>query len=191
MRPIHKLLAAMAAAASLPFCTLSAQAGTLGGADFASQYDFREFYTATDNKTFRVVLIGNPFPNMDMGEMARRLLPVMQANKPQPRLTFTYDVPVEPPHPDYRLVLAFDASPNMSADAVCKGAKSVQAGTPGRVKMFSIYCRNDQFLAQILATTDATSPEDPAMASLFRELFSAMFTRMPSLMPQNGGAIPH
>jgi hypothetical protein len=185
MHPVKKTIAAFAAAASLPFCV---QAATLGGADFATQYDYREFYTATDNKTFRVVLLGNPFPNMDMGEVARRLLPVMQANKPEPRLTFTYDVPVEPPHPDYRLVLVFDAASNLSADAVCKGAKpTFSQGTPGRVKMFSIYCRNDQFLAQILATTDATSPADPAMASMFRELFSAMFSRMPSLMPQNGG----
>jgi len=133
------------------------------------------------------VLVGNPFPNMDMGEVARRMLPVMQTNKPQPRLTFTYDVPVEPPHPDYKLVLVFDAAPSLSADAACKGGKIFQPGTPGRVKMFSVYCRNDQFLAQILATTDATAPDDPAMAALFRELFSAMFSRMPSLMPQNGG----
>src|SRR5476649_271176 len=78
MHPIHKLLTAVAAAASLPFSALPAHAATLGGADFATQYDFREFYSATDNKAFRVVLLGNPFPNIDMGEMARRLLPVMQ-----------------------------------------------------------------------------------------------------------------
>ncbi len=184
MRRIKNMIATLAAAASLPLAT---QAATLGGADFATQYDFREFYSATDNKTFRVVLLGNPFPNLEMGEFARRLLPVMQANKPQPRLTFTYDVPAEPPHPDYRLLLVFDAAPSVSADSYCKGAKGNQPGTPGKVRMFTIYCRNDQFLAQVTATTDATAPEDPAMGQMFRELFSAMFSRMPSLMPQNGG----
>ena len=37
--------------------------------------------------------------------MARDLLPAMQAAKPRPALTFTYDKPSPPPSPDYRLVL--------------------------------------------------------------------------------------
>ena len=51
---------------------------------YAIQYDYQDFYAATDNKTFRVVLLGNPFPSLEMSEVARRLLPVMQANKPPP-----------------------------------------------------------------------------------------------------------
>jgi hypothetical protein len=45
----------------------------------------------------------------------RQLLPVMQANRPRPKLTFTYDVPAELPHPDYRLVLVFDSAPDLTA----------------------------------------------------------------------------
>ena len=60
--------------------------------------------------TFRVIVAGNPFPELSQDEMQRRLLPVMQANRPRPRLTFTYAVPAEQPRPDYRLVLVFDAA---------------------------------------------------------------------------------
>jgi hypothetical protein len=134
------------------------------------------------------VLVGNPFPNIEIGEVARRMLPVMQAGKPPPRLAFTYDVPAEAPHPDYRMMLVFDAVSNLSADAVCKGGRSVKPGTPGRVSLFAVYCRNDQFLSQVLASTDAAAPDDPAMSALFRELFGVLFSRNPSLMPQTSGS---
>jgi hypothetical protein len=190
MRPIQKLLATAVAIVGLPVATLpfSAEAATLGGTDYATQYEYREFYSATDNRPFRVVLLGNPFPQLDIGEVARRMLPVMQAQKPPPRLTFTYDVPVEPPHPDYRAVLVFDAAPSLSADTVCKGGRAFKQGTPGRVDLFAVYCRNDQFLSQVLATTGAAAPDDPAMNALYRELFSVLFSRQPSLMPQTSGS---
>jgi hypothetical protein len=192
MRPIQNLLAAAVAIAGLPFTALpfSAEAATLGAADYATQYEYREFYSATDNKPFRIVLLGNPFPNMEIGEVGRRMLPVMQASKPPPRLTFTYDVPAEPPHPDYRMMLVFDAVSNLTAAEVCRGGTSFRSGTPGtpgRVTLFAVYCRNDQFLSQVIANTNATSPDDPAMAALFRELFGVLFSRNPSLMPQTGG----
>ena len=38
---------------------------------------------------------GNPFPGLSEQQMRQRLLPVMQANKPRPRLTFTYERPEE------------------------------------------------------------------------------------------------
>src|SRR5436190_5783822 len=64
--------------------------GTIGGFDYAPQYDFSEFFAATDGRTFRVIIAGNPFPELTQDDMQRRLLPVMQANRPRPRLTFTY-----------------------------------------------------------------------------------------------------
>ena len=78
MRPIKKIATALLAAA-LP---LAAYGATLGGADYATQYDYREFYTAVGGKTFRAELLGNPFPGLATDDVARRLLPVMQANKP-------------------------------------------------------------------------------------------------------------
>ena len=44
------------------------------------------------------------------------LLPVMQAAKPRPNLTFTYADPPEPPHPYYRMVLVFDAAYHGAVD---------------------------------------------------------------------------
>ena len=35
---------------------------TLGGYNYAPEYDFSEFWAATDGRTFRVVFAGNPFP---------------------------------------------------------------------------------------------------------------------------------
>src|SRR6476469_2187337 len=83
----------------------SSSSPVVGGFDYAPQYDFSEFYAATDGRTFRVIVAGNPFPQLRQPEMQRRLLPVMQANRPRPRLIFTYDPPAEPQRPDYRLVL--------------------------------------------------------------------------------------
>src|SRR3981189_2432334 len=88
-------------------------AAVIGGTYYATQYDFREFFAATDGRNFQVILAGNPFPNMDPNTVARDLLPVMQAAKPRPALTFTYDAPVERLRPDYRpgLVFLFPLSP--------------------------------------------------------------------------------
>src|SRR5258708_16935576 len=102
MRAMPSMLALLALAAC------ASGAGGIGGADYAPQYDFFEFWAATDNRTFRVVTAGNPFPAMSEQEMRRRLLPVMQANKPRPNLTFTYQVPPERPRPDYYLALIFN-----------------------------------------------------------------------------------
>jgi len=170
-------LVLLAAAFLLGGCASSSP--VIGGADYAPQYDFSEFYAATDGKTFRVIVAGNPFPELTQEEMQRRLLPVMQANRPRPRLTFTYAVPAEPPHPDYRLVLVFDAANDLSAARVCAGQvfhrpRSPEAG--GRFAVFGVYCRNDQALSQATAWTPATGPEDPRVGQLLSQLFLVLFT---------------
>jgi hypothetical protein len=186
MRPFTGLALALATLVGVPAVAGSA---TLGAADYAVQYDYREFYAATDNKPFRVVIFGNPFPQVEMGEVARRLLPVMQAQKPPPRLTFTYDVPAELPRPDYRLILVFNPALDQGADAVCRDGKArLRPAVPGKVNLMAIYCRNDQYMAQVIGITDAASPEDSAVATLLRETFAALFTNLPSLLPGHGGA---
>jgi len=160
----------------------SATVPVIGGADYAPQYDFSEFYAATNDKTFRVIVGGNPFPELSQQEMQRRLLPVMQANRPRPRLTFTYDVPAELPRPDYRLVLVFDAANDLSAARVCAGELRLQPRAPqasGRFNVFGVYCRNDQALSQATATTPATGPEDPRVGQLLQQLFLVLFTDSP------------
>jgi hypothetical protein len=185
MRPLHTFLAGLFAGVSavLP---MTVDAATLGGPDYAIQYEYRDFYVAADNKSFHVELLGNPFAGLPPEEFARRLLPVMQANKPPPRLTFTYDVPSEQQHPDYRLMLVFDAANDLSADAVCKGAKRFKPGKPGQVNVFAVYCRNDLALSQVTGWTTASTPDEPAMGELMKDVFNVVFDRSPYIQQQHG-----
>ncbi len=107
-------IAALLALLSLSACNPSSVA-VIGGTYYAVQYDFAEFFAATDGRNFQVILVGNPFPSMDPNTVARDLLPVMQAAKPRPALTFTYDAPVERPRPYYRLVLVFNSAPDLGS----------------------------------------------------------------------------
>lgn len=187
-----RILTALLAAATLSGVTLSAcisggapvnvSGVTLGGDNYAPQYDFSEFWAATDNRTFRVVFAGNPFPALPVEEVKRRLLPVMQANKPRPNLTFTYAAPAEEQHPDYRLVLVFDPANDLGSGPVCNGVtrfKPGAAATPGRVYVYGVYCRNDLALSETTGWTQATGPDDPRVGALFSQLFLVLFTDRP------------
>jgi len=154
----------------------------VAGVDYAPEYDFSEFYAVTNGKTFRVIVAGNPFPALTPEETRQRLLPVMQANRPRPRLTFTYDVPAELPHPDYRLVLVFDAVNDLTAARVCANQIRLKNPVPppnGRFAVFAVYCRNDAALSQAVASTDATGPDDPRIGVLFSQLFLVLFSDAP------------
>ncbi|OFX06946.1 MAG: hypothetical protein A3D94_12405 [Alphaproteobacteria bacterium RIFCSPHIGHO2_12_FULL_66_14] len=182
---------ALLVAATLPTCVpgeIDAQTAgaipgpTVGGVNYAPQYDFSEFWAATDGKSFRVVFAGNPFPALPVEEVKQRLLPVMQANKPRPALTFTYDVPAELPRPDYRLVLVFDPANDLGSGPVCNGVtrfKPRAPGTSGRFYVYGVYCRNDLALSETTAWTQATGPDDPRLGPLFAELFLVLFTDQP------------
>jgi hypothetical protein len=184
MRALKTFLAGLLAASALPAV---ASAATLGGVDYATQYDFREFYNAVDGKTLRVVLAGEAFPGLPPDQVAIGLLRQMQANKPRPPLTFTYEVPAETPHPNYRMVLVFDAARDLNADSVCETGKTrVRPGVPGRMNVFAIYCRNDKALSQLTAWTDASGPDDPRVGQLFKETFAELFSEALGLRPQNG-----
>jgi hypothetical protein len=183
--PALKRISATLAASLLPVAALAA---TIGGTEYAPQYDYREFFTAADGKPFRVVLAGTPFPGVPADTVATTLLAQMQAAKPQPRLTFTYDVPAERPRPDYRLVLVFDAVGDFGAPSACAGvAPRIKPATPGRLYVFAVYCRNDLALTQTTAWTSATGPDDPRVGELFRELFPVLFSDAMGLRPQTGG----
>jgi hypothetical protein len=173
MRITGRIAAALSALAALPAIALAA---TVGGAYYAPQYDYREFWAATDNKPFQVVLAGNPFPGVDPATVARDLLPMMQRAKPRPALTFTYDRPAPPPSPDYRLVLVFDSANNLNADPVCAGEPvRFRPNRPGVFYVYAIYCRNDRMLSYTTAWTGASGPSDPRIEQLFRELFLVVF----------------
>jgi hypothetical protein len=156
----------------------------IGGADYSPSYDFSEFYAVTNNRTFRVIVAGNPFPQLSQQEMQRWFLPVMQANRPRPRLTFTYDVPAERPRPDYRLAMVFDAANDLTAARVCAGEIRHRPRSPeatGRFAVFAVYCRNDEALSQATATTPASGPDDPRVGQLLSQLFLVLFTDSPML----------
>lgn len=179
MKPfLCRIFAAVAAAVALPAAALAA---IIGGVYYAPQYDFREFWAATDGKPFQVVLGGNPFPGTDPAVVARDLLPAMQRAKPRPALTFTYDRPSPAPSPDYRMVLVFDPANNLNADPVCAGEPMrFKPNKPGVFYVYAIYCRNDRMLSYTTAWTDASGPTDPRIERLFRELFLVVFKEGPS-----------
>jgi len=173
MRIPRRIAVALASLIVLPAIAVAA---TVGGAYYAPQYDYREFWSATDNKPFQVVLAGNPFPGVDPATVAATLLPMMQSAKPRPALSFTYDRPAPPPRPDYRLVLVFDPALNLNADPVCAGEPArFRPGKPGVFYVYAIYCRNDRMLSYTTAWTDASGPNDPRIERLFRELFLVVF----------------
>jgi hypothetical protein len=174
MRLVRRIAVGLAALVALPMAGFAA---VIGGAYYAPQYDYREFFAATDGKPFQVVLAGTAFPGIDPAVVARDLLPAMQRAKPRPALTFTYDRPSPPPRPDYRLVLVFYPALNLNADPVCAGEPPhFRPGTPGRFYVYAIYCRNDRMLSYTTAWTDATGPTDPRIEWLFRELFPVIFS---------------
>lgn len=168
---------ALCLAACLPGHVPPAQSATIGGVDHAPQYDFSEFFAATDRKSFQAMVAGNPFPALSDTEMRARLLPVLQAGKPRPRLTFTYEP--RDTRPSYRVVLVFDAANDLGAGRVCNGEARHRPATPGTVHLFAVYCRDHEPLAQTTAWTAATAPEDPRLGRLFTELFLVLFTDRP------------
>ncbi len=174
MRLFPNIPAVLAALIALPAIAVAA---TIGGAYYMPQYDYQDFWAATDGKQFQVILQGDAFPGVDPETVARALLPAMQAAKPRPALTFTYARPSPPPRPDYRLMLVFDPANNLNAAPVCAGTDMrFRPGKPGTFYVYAIYCRNDQPLSFTTAWTAATGPTDPRIERLFRELFMVVFS---------------
>lgn len=186
MRLKTKIAAGLFGLGALP---AAAWAAVIGGTYYAPQYDFSEFFAATDGRNFQVILNGTAFPGVDPGAVARDLLPMMQAAKPRPALTFTYADPPERPRPYYRLVLSFDPANDYGSNSVCAGVPPrFKQGRPGVFYVFAVYCRNDQVLSETTAWTVATAPKDPRIGELFRQLFRVIWSDSPGRLPQSGGS---
>lgn len=174
MHLVTRIAATLSAVIALPAIVFAA---SIGGNYYAPQYDYRDFFAATDGKNFSVILAGDAFPGVNPAVVAKDLLPAMQAAKPRPALTFTYDRPLPPPSPDYRLVLIFDPANDLNADPVCAGTPPrFRQGRPGLFYVYAIYCRNAQAMSFTTAWTPATGPTDPRIEQLFRELFMVIFS---------------
>lgn len=159
--------------------TACASAGVVGGAYYAPQYSWSEFYAVTDGRDFQVIVSGNPFPGLTEADVKRRLLPVMQANKPRPNLTFTYQAPVELPRPYYRMVLVFNAANDLTAERVCAGEIRHRREPARPFDLFAVYCRSEQVMSYTTAWTEATGPDDPRVAQLFAQLFLVLYPDYP------------
>ena len=183
MRLGNRIAAALLGLVALPAV---AAAAVIGGTYYATQYDYREFFAATDGRNFQVILSGNAFPGIDPNIVARDLLPIMQGAKPRPALTFTYEPPPELPHPYYRLVLTFNPTLDLGSYAVCAGTTRIRQGQPGVFYVYGVYCRNDLALSETTAWTPATGPTDPRIGQLFRELFQVLFTDSQAYRPLGG-----
>ena len=181
-----RLKSKIAALLGLLAFPVSVSAAVIGGAYYAPQYDFSEFFAATDGRNFQVILVGNPFPGMEPNTVARDLLPIMQAAKPRPALTFTYNAAPERPHPWYRLVLVSDPALNLGSYEVCNGEARTRPSTPGTFYVYAVYCRNELALSETTAWTQATNPTDPRIDQLFRELFPVVFTESKQYRPGTG-----
>jgi hypothetical protein len=173
MRLLHRLLVLLLGALALPGCVSS---GTISGTYYDTAYDYSEFFAVTDGRNFQVIMAGAPFPNLPAEQVQDALLPVMQAAKPRPNLTFTYDKPPVPQRPSYRLVLVFDAANDLTATRVCAGQIRHKPPNPARpFDVFAVYCRDDRPLSFTTAWTDASRPEDPRVQALFSQLFLTLF----------------
>jgi hypothetical protein len=156
-----------------------AQSGVIGGAYYAPQYDWSEFFAVTDGRNFQVIVSGNPYRSLTEAEIKRRLLPVMQASKPRPNLTFTYQPPPQTPHPNYRLVLIFNAANDLNASRVCSGEIRHKPEPTRPFDLYAIYCRDDLPLSYTTAWTEGTGPDDPRVGQLFAQLFLVLFPDQP------------
>lgn len=182
-----RMASSLATVLGLALALGCADAATIGGTYYAPQYDYAEFFAATDHRNFQVVLAGNPFPDSNPQAVAQALLPVMQAAKPRPALTFTYADPPERPHPYYRLVLIADPALDLGSNQVCNGVTRFRGHQPGVFYVYAVYCRNDQVMSETTAWTQATGPDDPRVAGLFRQLFQVVFSDSPMLPNRDGG----
>jgi hypothetical protein len=186
MRLKAKIAAALLGLAALPAVACAA---VIGGTHYAPQYDYREFFAAADGRNFQVILYSSAFPGVDPGTVAHDLLPMMQAAKPRPALTFTYQDPPERPRPYYRLILTFEPANDYGSNSVCAGVPPrFKQGRPGVFYVFAVYCRNDQALSETTAWTLATAPNDPRIGELFRQLFRVIWSDSPGTRPQLGGS---
>jgi hypothetical protein len=181
-RILKPIALALSCAAIAGGCTGTGRVSSVSSEDYASQYDYNQFRLASDGRTFPVLIVGNPFPQLGSDDVDRRLLAVMQANKPRPRLTFV----LENAGPGHRLVLVFDPPNEVGAARVCKGEATSRPHVSGQLSVFAVYCRGDVPLSQAIGRTTAGTPEDRDVAMLFDTLVQTVFSDAPNVQPNHG-----
>jgi hypothetical protein len=163
-------------------CAGSGSFTTVSSEDYAPPYDYNQFRLAADGRDFPVRIDGQPFANPGSQETSQRLLVLMQANKPRPRLRFTLDDATS----GHRLVLVFNPSNTGSAANVCKGNVTFGRPMAGRMNVFAVYCRGELPLSQAIGRAAVSGPDDPTVGQLFSYLFQTVFTDEPVVQPDRG-----
>jgi hypothetical protein len=154
-----------------------AGAATIGGTFYAPQYDFAEFFAATDHRNFQVVVAGARRRSDCRG--ARPAAGDAGASHGQRSLSTTTRrskgrVPITD-------CAGFQSRLNSSA--VCNGAIRLKQDRPGMLNLYAVYCRNDQVMSETTAWTPAIGPNDPRVEGPFRQLFQVVFSDSPALKP--------
>ena len=139
--------------------------------------DYAELFSVSDRSDSKVVMAGNPFPDRDAAAVARDLLPAVQTARSQLALTAAADVAPMMDQPDYRVVLVFNPSWDLSAKEVCGRRARVREGAMGQVDVYAVYCRNNVALAEATARTPADGPRDPRMTTALRKVFTQIERR--------------
>jgi hypothetical protein len=183
---LKRMVLAVSCAALAGGCADTGGLTRVSSEDYASQYDYNQFRLASDGRTFPTLIVGNPFPELGQRDADRRLLAVMQAHKPRPRLTFTLESAVPGISPGHRLVLVFDPANEVGAARVCKGEATSRRHVAGQFSVFAVYCRGDVPMSQAIGRTTAETPEDNGVARLFDELFGTVFSDAPMIQPNHG-----
>src|SRR5260370_32509542 len=84
----------------VPACASSI--AIIGGTYYAPQYDFAEFFAATDGRNFQVILVGKPFPGTDPNTVARDQIRSAHVCNPRPPQSLKPSSPLKKNRPSYR-----------------------------------------------------------------------------------------
>jgi hypothetical protein len=88
--------------------------------------------------------------------------------------SFTAD-PAAAPHRNFRVAVVLDPILSVGEEDACAGHAASRAETSGRLAALAVFCNNERPLSSARGTVAATSPADPAVASLMWTLANEIF----------------
>ncbi len=173
MRATTRIAAVLASLVALPALAVAA---TIGGNYYAPQYDYREFFAATDGKNFPVILAGDAFPEWIRRRGARSL--AGDAAREAEAGAHLHLRPADPA-----------GQPGLPAGAGVRSRQQPERRPRVRRPAAPLQARHARPLLRLrdllpqragpvvytTAWTQASGPADPRIEQLFRELFMVVF----------------
>jgi hypothetical protein len=131
-----------------------------------------EMIYASSQGPMLVDVRGQPFG----GNIAPKVAAMMSGQVPQHPFDFTTD-PTRAPHPDKRVVVAFNPAPSVSEYDLCANRDSALAdGGAGHIAVRAAFCDHAQPLSATRGWVDNVSgPDDPRLAALLGEVTRQLF----------------